>query len=236
MRSVIKYFGLLLLLLVILFSSPVRNKLTNILEEKPLSKKTLAVLEKNKSTIKHYSDIYDTPAEAVAAAIGSEINRRIYLNKLSDFLQDRFFESHLLCSDRFLDKSYNMSINNRYINFTKQDIGLGNIKFESAWKMREKYPEELKNIKSKRQMVDYLLNESGNIHMATLIIREAKLLFKEHYTELDRIDKWAVLVSYYRQGNSYYDRYKQSGMFKRPPIPGEGKGVVLMLESTIYKN
>ena len=84
-------------------------------------------------------------------------------------------------------------------------------------------------------MVKYLLTNKGNIHIASLIIREAKLLFNEHCKNMDTLTRNAVFYSYYKQGNSYFFRYKESSSFKRPPVPGGGKEILKKLNSTLYK-
>lgn len=224
---------LTVLLIGITISSPIRNGLTNILEVKPISENTLEALNQHKAVILFFADKYDIPEEAIAASIGSEINRRIYINKITDYLQDIFFASSL-CSESILESSLNLEIDSRYINISKQDIGLGNIKFETAWNVFLNNSNELSNISSKKDLVNYLLTDYGNIHIASLVIMEAKSLFSKHCVEMDEISRNNVYYSYYKQGKSYYIRYRRNSSFKRPPIPGEGKDILEKLNATAY--
>lgn len=233
MKKILKNILVFIALFGLVISSPIRNGLTNFLEVRPISEKTLKILQENKLTISFYAMKYNIPEEVVAASIGSEINRRIYISKMTDFLQDLFFASNL-CSEKLLNKSFNLEIDSRYVNIVKQDIGLGNIKFETAWIIFEKYPEEFTNITSKRNMVNYLLTNKGNIHIASLVIREAKLLFNEHCKDMDILNRHAVFYSYYKQGEAYYLRYKERSLFKRPPIPGGGKEILNKLNTVLY--
>ncbi|MDB4286146.1 hypothetical protein N9933_02480 [bacterium] len=233
MKKPLKYISACIVLLGLVTFSPIRDSLTDILEVRPLSEKTIHILRENQSTFAVYAIKYNIPEEVIAASVGSEINRRIYINKITDFLQDLFFDSNL-CSEKLLSKSFCLETENRYVNIVKQDIGLGNIKFETAWTIFKKYPEELHPITSKRDMVKYLLTNQGNIHIASLVIREAKLLFNEHCKNMDPLNRNAVFYSYYKQGDSYFFRYKESSSFKRPPVPGGGREILKQLNTT-YK-
>lgn len=216
-----------------LISSPIRNGVTDYFKVRPISKKALVVLQKHKSIISEYSVKYGIPKEVLAASIGSEINRRIYINKVTDFLQDIFFKS--ICSESLLSQSLNSDIDSRYLNVAKQDIGLGNIRFKTAWELFNKYPEEFSEIQSKKDMVNYLLSNRGNIHVASLVIKEGQLLFTNYCTELNRLSRNAVLYSYYKEGKAYFTRYKEISHLKRPPIPHtEGIEILEKLDETLY--
>jgi hypothetical protein len=234
MKKVIKILLLIIFLTGATISSPIRNGLTSIMEVKPISKSTLNQLNQHKEVISHYADKYDVPKEAISASIGSEINRRIYINKITDYFQDIFFASSL-CTESLLKNSLSLKIESRYINISKQDVGLGNIKFQTAWDVYLNNQNELPNILSKKDLVNYLLTDSGNIHIASLVILEAKSLFSKYCTEMDKLSRNNVYYSYYKQGESYYIRYKKNSTFKRPPIPGEGREILEKLNTTMYK-
>jgi hypothetical protein len=233
MKKTVKYLFLFSSLTGFLISSPIRNGVTDYFKVRPISEKALSILQENESVISKYAAKYDIPKEVLAASIGSEINRRIYINKATDFLQDIFFK--FICSESLLNQSLNSEISSRYLNVAKQDIGLGNIRFETAWELFNKYPEEFLHIQSKKDMVDYLLSNRGNIHVASLVIKEAQLLFADYCTELDHLNKNAVLYSYYKEGKAYFNRYKEYSHLKRPPIPHiEGIEILEKINETLY--
>lgn len=226
---------IIVLIIILLIHAPFRDRYISLLEFKPLSEQTLNLLLNHNKHLDFYSNKYDIPIDALAASIGSEINRRIYTNKLIDIVQDYIF-STMLVSNSFLELSLKSGIDNRYLNFTKQDIGLGSIKVETAWDIYNLYSTEFDQINSLKDMVNYLLTVEGNIKVASLIIMHAKNKFKDHYQSLDNIDKSAVLFSYYKQGESYYNRYVFLSNYERPPIPGGGKKIINKLNTTIYKD
>lgn len=223
----------LVFLVILLISTPVRDTLIPILEEKPLSEHTIEVLKAKQPYIDFFADKYQISKVALAASIGSEINRRIFINKWIDILQDYYFAS-FLCTEPVLDFFMHLNINNRYFNLAKQDLGIGNIRFQTAWEILQKYPQELTHIHSKKEMVDYLLTDKGNIHIASLIIKKADTLFIGHFGASSKNIRDAIYYSYYKQGETYYLRYAQNSKFKRPPIPGGGKDLIEKIKSAMY--
>jgi len=230
MIRILKYFLWLSLLFVLLVSSPIRNGVSNIFEEKPISEKTIEELRKHKMTISYFADRYAIPEEVILASIGSEINRRIYINMITDCFQNYFFSSKL-CTNRFLE----LLINYSELKIMQHDIGLGNISFNTAWSIFKKYDEELPNIQTKRDMADYLLTYEGNIHIASLVIKEGMSLLEGYCHKMNILDKHAVFYSYYKQGNSFYDRYKQNSQLNRAPIPGGGQDILQTIKEKYHK-
>ena len=223
-----KTFYLLIFFLFVI-SPPISNRLSSMFEEKPISDETFNNLLKHKENISFYANKYKIPKEVVYATIGSEMNRRVFLKKYIDYYQDLFFKSDL-CSELFL----NTLINNKS-NISKHDIGLGNISINTALEILKKNKEELPKITTKKELTNYLLTNKGNIHIASLIIREGQHLFKRHYKDLNRLNKNAILFSYYKQGNIYYLRYMKNSKLNRPPIPGEGKEILIKIENNFNK-
>jgi hypothetical protein len=208
----------LIVMIFVIFSDPVRIGITDLVEKKPLSRKTIKVLSEIDLHILYFSDKYQVPKHALMASLASEINRRIYINKISEYLQDKFFGS-LLISEYWLKISINSNLRNRYLNISEQDIGIGNIRIMTAHEIVMKYNTELNFIDNNKKMVNYLLTNRGNIHIAALVIKQGMELFEEHFKDLDELNKSAVLYSYYKQGERYYNRYCVNSEFKRPPIP-----------------
>jgi len=222
MNRILKYLLGLFFLIVFTISSPIRNGLSNIFEIRPISEATIEELQKHKETFTHYANKYEIPEYVIIASIGSEINRRIFINRFTDYFQDSFFNSKL-CSQRFLNILVTVK---KEFNVMQHDIGLGNISYNTAWTLFQKHREEFPLIKTKKDMSNYLLTNEGNIHVASLVIKEGKSLFDMYYEKMDTLSRNAVLFSYYKQGDKYYTRYVQNSMLKRAPIPGGGKEIL----------
>lgn len=217
-KQQIRYLLAVACLLVVGISSPFRNAIANLMEEKPISASTLLILERNDDDFSFYAEKYEIPKVALKAAVGSEINRRIGINWLTDYLQDIFFASSL-CSEQLLYYSQASGIKIRLLNITEQDIGLGNIKFLTAMEMLDKNKKDFPFLHSKRELVDYLLTTSGNIHIAALVIKEGATCFSPYFAECDELTKSAILYSFYKEGAPYYNRYLKNSQRTRPPFP-----------------
>jgi hypothetical protein len=219
-----KHIFFLMLLLILLISSPVRNNLISQLETKPYSENTLAVIRQNGAAIHHYARKYSVSEIALTGALAGEINRRIFINSLIDYTQDQLYTSDLL-DEKFLEFFLLSKVNSRYLNVSKQDVGLGNIKIQTAVEVFEKYPEEFPEITNYRQLLDYLLTDKGNIHIAALVIKEGEKAFGNYFFDSSKETRDAILITYYRQGDSYFSRYADNSGFNRAPIPGEGQRI-----------
>jgi hypothetical protein len=221
---------------LIIIHSTFRNRYITFLADKPLSEETILELKNYDPYLQYYSRKYNIPIEALSSAIGCEINRRIYTNKLIDLIQDYVFSTEI-CSNEFLNNSLKSNIESRYLNFAKQDIGIGNIQLETAWNMYNLYHKEFENINNIKDLTYYLLTINGNIHVASLVIMYAQSLFNKniYYNSLDEKTKSAVLFSYYKQGHKYYERYMSSCNGERAPIPGSGSDIIEKLNTTLYK-
>lgn len=216
------------------FSLSFITKLIYFLEEKPLSQLTLTKLENLKPSIDYYSTKYCIPRKVLAAAIGSEINRRIYIGKIIDQFQDYLFNSTLITEDLMLTQ-LESNIESKYLNLSKHDIGLGNINYETAVSILKDNPTELSFINNHKDLISYLLTEKGNIHLASLYIKKGQHLLSKYYSESNETIQNAILYSFYKQGESYYIRYLNNSGGKRAPVPGEGIEILKKLNKTLYK-
>lgn len=216
-------------ILILSISSPVRNVVADLLEIKPVSESTLTNLKHNESNFKYFSNKYSIPIYSLKSAYASEINRRIYISYITDYCQDLFFKSNLY-PEKLIEYSLKSSIKSRYFNITQQDIGLGNIRLETAINIVEKYKSEFHFLKNHKDIVMYLLTERGNIHIGSLVIKEGIKRFGPHISQCNSISKSAILFSYFKQGDSYYIRYLINSKFKSPPMPDpEGLKIVKYL-------
>lgn len=236
MKKRIYILSLYLLIVAPFFSLKFITFIVDKAEEKPLSESTINQLTLLDSIIVCYANKYNIPKEALSAAIGSEINRRVSIGKLIDNFQDDIFNSQIV-SEGFLNKQLNSKANSKYLNITKQDIGLGNIKFETAVRIVNENPDEFLFIHSMRDLIKYLLTTEGNIHIASLYILKGKNLFNRYYKNSTQITKNAILYSFYKEGENYYFRYITNSLGKRPPIPHpNGIDILEKLNTTLYKN
>jgi hypothetical protein len=207
----------------------VRNGLSNLLQEKPLSEDTIETLKRSYLLISDYGEKYDVPKEVVLAAIGSEINRRIYINRVTDYIQNWVFSS-VFCTNWLV----NYLIEERSL--PQNDLGLGNISLRTAWRIIENNKRDFPMIEDKKDMVDYLLTDEGNIHIACLIIKEGETLLKDYCHNTSKVEEHAIYYSYYKQGERFYFRYKAISNLKRAPIPGGGKEILIRISKSFNLN
>jgi hypothetical protein len=231
-NKLVKCFWRGIFIISVCILSPVRKASTDLFETKPISNKTLVILKNNEEYFTYYSERYLVPKLALKAAVGSEINRRILIQQVADYFQDIFFSSYV-CSEWLLKYSLTLGIKNSYLNISAQDIGLGNIKFLTAVEIVDKNKNEFPSIKTNKDLVNYLLTERGNIHIASLVIKEGVDYFRPYYTNCDDITKSAILYSHYKEGKSFYYRYLSNSKLLRPPIPDpNGLEIIKKLNTT----
>lgn len=102
----------------------------------------------------------------------------------------------------------------KWLNATKHDIGIGNIKLETAKRVYERNKNSFgKRINNWEELVDYLRTDNGTIHIATLVIKRAQFLFGPYVKNYPDELKEAVFVTYYKQGPSYLVRFRS-----KPPM------------------
>lgn len=218
----------LILILVISITSPVRNAVADLFETKPISETTKNVLKKNKIYFTFYSKKYSIPILSIQSAYASEINRRIFISYFTDYCQDLFFKSSLY-PEILISLSRKSKVQSRYLNISQQDIGLGNIRLETAINIVEKYKSEFPFIKNNKQIISYLLTDKGNIHIGSLVIKDGMNLFEPYYKKCNGYCKAAILYSFYKQGESYYSRYINNSKFNVPPKP-DPEGLTLVYQ------
>lgn len=110
------------------------------------------------------------------------------------------------------------------------DLGIGNIKLDNAKKIYDLMPTEFNSINwDYTDLVDYLNTNAGCIHFASLTIKMAKALFGKYIANYSDCTKEAVLVTFYKQGPKYFNKFykKLQNNSKTSPIPGEGSRVAM---------
>jgi hypothetical protein len=175
-----------------------------------------------------FSDKNNVPVIAVAGSIADEYNTRRNWRIILDWFQDDIVINNLpefaIEIDAYLD------FDSKYFNATKHDIGVANINVATAKAIYDSNPLIFENRKwGYTQIIDYLRSLAGSAHMASLYIKVAKEKLKNHIKHYDNPTKEAILVTYFKQGPGYLERYFEN--LKKDPSkklqPGEGCRVCL---------
>ncbi|MBS9781627.1 MAG: DUF4150 domain-containing protein [Gammaproteobacteria bacterium] len=193
--------------------------------------RTFNLIENMASDILEYSTKYGVPAIAVAGSIADEYNTRRGFKKWIDDWQDKTLINNLSNSDIELDEYF--GFDSKLLNATKHDIGVGNIKLETAKKIYDSNRNDFNNKNMNyADIVDYVLTEKGTAHIAALYIKEAQNKLGTYLDGYTDANKEAVLVTYYKQGPNYVQRYLDARE-KQPNkniYPGEGCRVFFQRE------
>lgn len=189
----------------------------------PYRAETFSLIRRLSYTINQYSRQYSVPAIAVAGAIADEYNTRVGLKGIIDWVQDEILLNLMPSSFIALDAKAGFS--SKWLNATKNDIGIGNIKLETAKRVYERNKNRFgKQINNWEELVDYIRTDTGTIHIAALVIKRAQFLFAPYIKNYPDKLKEAVFVTYYKQGPSYLTRFSSKPPHERKKgiIPGEG--------------
>lgn len=163
------------------------------------------------------------PPIAVAGAIADEYNTRIFPKSIIDWFQDEILINWMPNSFIALDEK--RQSNSKLLNATKHDIGIGNIKVETAKRIYERYKNIFgKQIADWEELIDYIRTDAGTIQIAALVIKRAQVLFGPSVKNYPAELKEAVFVTYYKQGPIYLARFRSKPSQERNNgiTPGEG--------------
>lgn len=122
-----------------------------------------------------------------------------------------------------LDAYFNF--NSKLLNATRNDIGIGNINVATANSIYNKYKSTFDNKNwNYSDIINYISSNEGTVHLATLVIKQAQELLKAEVKGYPDDMKEAVYVTYYKQGDSYIERFNlNKKRNKNSKIkPGEG--------------
>lgn len=151
------------------------------------------------------------PLNPVAGAIADEYNTRRGVRRVVDGVQDAVIDALPEC---FIDVDRFFDIRNKLLNTLENDVGPANIKVRTALELVQRG--ELRvpgsppsNIQVNR-IVDFLLTERGTVQATTAVINRAQRLFGSHLTGYPAHLSEAILVSYFKQGDSYYNRFRRA--------------------------
>ena len=136
----------------------------------------------------------------------------------------------------FIEADAWIGFNSKFLNATKHDIGKGNIKLQTAKDIYDRYKHTFKHKSMDyAELVDYILTDRGTIHVATLVIKKAKQELDQYLNDYPDEVKEAIYVTYYKQGSSYVQRFRnaRSNDDHHRLKPGEGCRVLLQRDRFI---
>ncbi len=201
------------------------------LDNYPFKDETFQMIESIKDLIKLYSSKYDVPPVAVAGAIADEYNTREGMHAFVDWIQDSLLMNIL--PNFAIEVDAYFGFDSKLLNATKHDIGIGNIKVETAKQIYEDYQEYFENKSwDYNDICDYILTNEGTVHFAALVIRRAKDYMVDYVNGYSDKGKEAVYITYYKQGDGYIQRF-ESALLDEPTRriqPGEGCRTCLQRE------
>jgi len=109
----------------------------NPIDNFPYRAETFSLIRRLSFTINRYSRQYNVPAIAVAGAIADEYNTRVGFKGIFDWVQDEILINWM--PNSFISLDAKIGINSKWLNATKHDIGVGNIKLETGMRIFERY-------------------------------------------------------------------------------------------------
>jgi hypothetical protein len=165
------------------------------------------------------------PASAVAGAIADEYNGRRGMRAQLDNIQDALIDSlseFAIDVDRFFD------IRSKLLNTLENDIGPANIKVRTALQLVQSgeltVPGSPPSDIQVNRIIDYLLTDRGTVDATAAVIARALRLFGPYLSEHGEELREAVLVEYFKQGESYFNRFLEAHKLdpNHKVCPGEG--------------
>jgi len=197
-------------------------------ENYPYRAETFTLVTRLAPLIKAYSKRFDVPPIAVAGSIADEFNTRTGLRSVVDWFQDHVLIGHM--PNFAIEIDVWVGADSKWLNSTKHDLGDGNIKLETAKEIYERYKSSFeRQDMDYSDLVDYIRSDQGTVHIAALVIKEAKAQLGEYVKDYSEGTQEAVYVTFYKQGPSYKRRFlaARAQDTTRPLKPGEGCRVLL---------
>jgi len=166
------------------------------------------------------------PPIAIAGSIADEFNVQRGARRWVDWVQDHAIISNL--PSTWIGLDYQLGINSKFLNATRNDLGPANINLLTAAQMfalyRSQFPKE---VGTWEQLVDYIISEEGAVAVAALVIRKGMKDLAPWLMGRPPEIQESLLVTYFKQGASYIDRFKSRLAQQVPGTnaklkPGEG--------------
>jgi len=200
-------------------------------ENFPYRADTFELIKKIAPMVNFFSRVNLVPPVAVAGAIADEYNTRTFPKSVVDWFQDEVLLNWMPSS--WIELDAKIGSDSKFLNATKHDIGIGNIKIETAKRIYETNKQGFgKKLNNWSELVDYLRTPCGSVHIASLVIRKGQSLLANYINTYSQDMKEAVLVTYYKQGPSYVSRYlsNKTKDTEKQIFPGEGCRVYFQRE------
>jgi hypothetical protein len=184
---------------------------------------TFELVRRISELIYFYSSKYSVPPVAVAGSIADEYNTRTGPKAIIDWLQDEVLLNFMPNFAIEIDGFFNFE--SKLLNATHHDIGIGNIKLETAKEIYEKQKDFFENKDwNYTNIIDYIRSNEGTVHFASLVIKQAKEKMQDYILDYSDSKFEAVLITYYKQGEDYFKRFSKR-LLTDPSAriePGEG--------------
>lgn len=195
-----------------------------------------SVVFKKSDLVKYFARKHNVPEVAVAGAIADEYNAVIdsWIDTAQDWTVDLYPDFYIEITKNMINES---EIITKLRNPSMNDLGIGNIKLDNAKKIYDLMPTEFASMKwDYTDLVDYIQTNAGSVHVASLTIKIAQSLFSKYIKNYSDCAKEAGLVTFYKQGPKYFNKFfkKLQDDPQANPISGEGSRVA-MQRSRILK-
>lgn len=161
----------------------------------------------------------------VAGAIADEYDTRRNVKSVIDGLQDAILDA---LPESFIDVDRFFDIHNKLLNTLENDVGPANIKVRTALELVQRgelqaHGSPPSDIQVNR-IIDFLLTEWGTVKTTATVIRKAQDIFGNYMGDYPDFLWEAVLVEYFKQGDSYYNRFMKarSANPNHDICPGDG--------------
>lgn len=123
-----------------------------------------------------------------------------------DGFKDQYLIKYMSNSEIEIDKYFNFE--SKWLNANKHDLGIGNIKLETA---KQLYDENINVFRNKNwnytDIVKYVETNEGTVHLVALVIKKAKQILEKYIINYCECKKEAILVTYYKQGDKYVEKF-----------------------------
>jgi hypothetical protein len=172
----------------------------------PYDRQTFDLIAQLADQIRHCSAVHCVPPVAVAGSIADEYNVQRGLRRLWDWFQDRVVLQHMPAA--WIARDFEIGFKSRLFNVTRNDIGRANINIATAREMYLKYRNAFpKELGDWSELVDYILSDHGCVVVATLVISQGQQDLARWLVGRPLEVQEALLVTYFKQGPSYIDRF-----------------------------
>jgi len=173
--------------------------------------KTFRFVTSIKSLIRSVARSRGVPILAVAGAIADEYNTRRGVRVVIDSTQDAVID---VLPELFIDVDRFFDIKAKLLNTLENDVGSANIKVRTALELVQSgeltVPGSPISDVQVNVIVDFLLTKRGTVETAIAVIEKAQRLFGRHLGQHSDALSEAVLVEYFKQGDSYYSRFSDA--------------------------